>query len=131
MKKMSTDLPPKNKAKKSHSKSSNEPKITLRNDTLSALMQIHQLSVRGLASKAGMARATVSRIFHYKEEPSLKDLLRISKALGVDSRFIFPDRDVEWWEKAKEKALKEETDKIKAIKKENLNLDEEKLDGFY
>ena len=78
---------------------------SIHNEVLKSLRLQKGWSIQDLASQARMERALVSKIEHYKVEPTLKDMIRIAIALGVDSRIIFPDRKSKWWEKMKQEAL--------------------------
>ena len=58
------------------------------NHSLRAIRERREMSVRKLASKAGVSAATVSRIETGKREGSLPTLARIAEALEVEPELI-------------------------------------------
>ena len=118
------------KSKKSHVSVGNPDNLTIRNEVMSALLKQKQWSVTQLAKEAGMARAKVSRIYHFKQELALRDMLRIAQALDVDSRIIWPDRGDGWWEGLRKEALDEAMKKAQPGKDEPV-VDEGFMEGYY
>jgi transcriptional regulator with XRE-family HTH domain len=67
-----------------------------RYNVIMALMQDRSIkTIQDLADKIGSSRPTLSLIIHEHKEPSEDFKIRLAKALNVDSRIIFPVKEVQ------------------------------------
>lgn len=103
------------------------------NEVLTALREAKGFdSIEKLATAAGMDRSRASKIEHNRIIPTQRDMLKIARALKVDSILIWPARKEKWLEMLLDEMVGRNKAKKKARPREAEPLiSEEALGEFY